>query len=80
MEMFETLLEVKKLSPKAVLVGLQTDCLVFKNVHKHPELNNAWGGIKLCQPPNSKYLIKERAIGRLEKYSLTNEAWGDVNE
>ena len=46
MEMYELYLDVKKLNPKAGLVGIKTDCLVFNKIKKDIELSDEIGGVK----------------------------------
>ena len=46
MEMYELYLEVRALNPKAELVGIKTDCLVFNKIKKDIELSDEIGGVK----------------------------------
>ena len=46
MEMYELYLEVMALNPKAELVGIKTDYLVFNRIKKDIELNDEIGGVK----------------------------------
>ena len=46
MEMYELYLEVMALNPKAELVGIKTDCLVFNKIKKDIELSDEIGGVK----------------------------------
>jgi hypothetical protein len=46
MEMYELYLEVMALNPKAELVGIKTDCLVFNKVKKDIILSDEIGGVK----------------------------------
>ena len=51
MEMYELYLEVMALNPKAELVGIKTDCLVFNKIKEDIELNDDIGGVKKCMVP-----------------------------
>ena len=46
MGMYELYLDVKKLNPKAELVGIKTDCLFFNKIKKDIELSDELGGVK----------------------------------
>ena len=46
MEMYELYLEVMSLNPKAELVGIKTDCLVFNMIKKDIDLSGEIGGVK----------------------------------
>ena len=46
MEMYELYLEVMSLNPKAELIGIKTDCLVFNKIKQDIELSNGIGGVK----------------------------------
>ena len=46
MEMYELYLDVKKLNPKAELVGIKTNCSVFNRIKKDIELSDEIGGVK----------------------------------
>ena len=46
MEMYELYLEVMALNPKAELVCIKTDCLVFNRVKKDIALSDEIGGVK----------------------------------
>ena len=46
MEMYELYLEVMSLNPKAELVGIKTDCLVFDKINQGIELSTEIGGVK----------------------------------
>ena len=46
MEMYGLYLDVKKLNPKAELVGIKTDCLVFNKIKTDIELSDGIGGVK----------------------------------
>ena len=46
MEMYELYLDVMALNPKAGLVGIKTDCLVFNRIKKDIGLNVEIGGVK----------------------------------
>ena len=46
MEMYELYLEVMSLNPKAELVGITTDGLVFNSIKKDIELSDEIGGVK----------------------------------
>ena len=46
MEMYELYLEVKSLNPKAELVGIKADCLVFNEMKKDIVLSDEIGGVK----------------------------------
>ena len=45
MEMYELYLEVMSLNPKAELIGIRTDCLVFNKIKKDIALSNGIGGV-----------------------------------
>ena len=53
MEMYELYLEVMSVSPRAELVGIKTDCLVFNKIKKDIALSNEIGGVKKCRVPDS---------------------------
>ena len=46
MEMYELYLEVMYLNPKAELIGIKTDCLVFNKIKQNIALSNEIGGVK----------------------------------
>ena len=46
MEMYELYLEVRALNPKAGLVGIKTDCLVYNKIKKDIEPSDEIGGVK----------------------------------
>ena len=46
MEMYELYLEVMSLNPKAELIGIKTDCLVFNKIKKDIALSNEIGGVE----------------------------------
>ena len=46
MEMYEIYLEVMSSNPKAELVGIKTDCLVFHRIMKNIALSDEIGGVK----------------------------------
>ena len=46
MEMYELYLEVMALNPKAELVAIKTDCLVFNQIKEDIELSDVIGGVK----------------------------------
>ena len=46
MEMYELYLEVMSLNPKAGLVGINADCLVFNKIKKDIVLSDEIGGVK----------------------------------
>ena len=52
MEMYELYLEVMSLNPKAGLVGIKADCLVFNKVKKDIALSNEIGGVKNVEYQN----------------------------
>ena len=47
MEMYESYLEVMAVNPKAELVDIKTDCLVFNRIKKDIELSDDIGGVKI---------------------------------
>ena len=71
MEMYELCLEVMPLNPKAELVGIKTDCLVFNKVKKDIALSNGIGGVKKCRVPESnQYTLNQQPVVRTESYDL----------
>ena len=45
MEMYELDLELMALNPKAELIGIKTDCLVFNKIKQDIALSNEIGGV-----------------------------------
>ena len=81
MEMYELYLEVLSLNPKAELLGIKTDCLVFKNIKKDIELSDEIGGVKKCRVPDSnKYTLNTKPLIRDETYNLEYEKWNSIKE
>ena len=81
MEMYELYLQVKELNPRAQLVGIKTDCLVFNGVKKHIELSKEMGGVKLCKVPNiNKYILNQKPVIRTDTYDLEYEQWECIRE
>ena len=69
MEMYELYLEVMPLNPKAELVGIRTDCLVFNKIKQDIELSNEIGGVKQCRVPDSnQYTLNPKPVVRTETY------------
>ena len=46
MEMYELYLKVMALNPKAELVGIKADCLIFNKIKKYIVLSDEIGGVK----------------------------------
>ena len=44
--MYELYLEAMSLNPKAELIGIKTDCLVFNKIKQDIALSNEIGGVK----------------------------------
>ena len=81
MEMYELYLEVMALNPKAELVGIKTDCLVFNNIKKDIELNDDIGGVKKCMVPESnKYTLNQLPVVRTGTYDLEYKQWNNIEE
>ena len=79
MEMYELYLEVMALNPKAELVGIKTDCLVFNNIKKDIELNDDIGGVKKCMVPESnKYTLNQLPVVRTGTYDLEYKQWNNI--
>jgi len=79
MEMYELYMKIKDTNPYAELVGIKTDCLVFKNITNTPPTSDRWGDIKLSNVP----LIKECTINqepklRTERFELLNNEWNNI--
>ena len=76
MEMYESCLEVRALNPKAELVGIKTDCLIFRNIKKDTVLSDGIGGVKTCRVPDSnQYTLNTNPVARNCTYDLENEQW-----
>ena len=81
MEMYELYLEVMALNPKAELVGIKTDCLVFNKVKKDIELNDDIGGVKKCMvPEGNKYTLNQLPVVRTGTYDLEYKQWNNIEE
>ena len=79
MEMYELYMKIKDTNPHSELVGIKTDCLVFKNITNTPPTSNKWGDIKISSVP----LIKECTINqerklRTERFELLNNEWNSI--
>ena len=79
MEMYELYMKIKDTNPHSELVGIKTDCLVFKNITNTPPTSNNWGDIKISSVP----LIKECTINqepklRTERFELLNNEWNNI--
>ena len=80
MEMYELYLDVKKLNPKAELVGIKTDCLVFNKIKKYIELNDDIGGVKKCMVPESNKYTLTKTVARTGTYDLEYGRWNNIEE
>jgi len=79
MEMFELDRQIKNTNEHCELVGIKTDCLVYKNVTNLPQTSDKWGGIKIASVP----LIKECTLNqepkvRTETYKLKKNDWNKI--
>ena len=71
MEMYELYLEVMSLNPKAELVGIKADCLVFNKIKKDIVLSDKIGGVKTCRVPESnKYTLNQLPVARPDTYDF----------
>ena len=81
MEMYELYLDVKKLNPKAELVGIKTDCLVFNRIKKDTELSDGIGGVNKCRVPESnQYTLNQLPVVRTGTYDLEYTQWNNIEE
>ena len=81
MEMYDLYLEVRASSPKAELVGIKTDCLVFNKIKKDIELSDEIGGVRKCRvPESSKHTPIQLPIVRTCTYDLEHEQWNPIEE
>lgn len=54
MEMYKLHVQIKEQNPNCELLGIETDCLVYKNITVEPPTSNNWGDIKTCDVPSVK--------------------------
>ena len=81
MEMYELYLEVMSSNPKAELVGIKTDCLVFKKIKQDIELSGEIGGVnKRRVSESNKYTLNQLPVARTETYDLEYEQWDHIEE
>ena len=81
MEMYELYLEVRALNPKAGLVGIKTDCLLFNKIKKDIELSDEIGGVKKCRVPESnQYTLNQLPVVRTGTYDLEHAQWNNIEE
>ena len=80
MEMYELYLDVKKLNPKAELVGIKTDCLVFNQIKTDIALSDEIGGVKTCRVPESNQYTLTKTVARTGTYDLEYMKWNNIEE
>ena len=79
MGMYEFYLDAKKLNPKAEVVGIKTDCLVFNMIKKDIELHDEIGGVKKCRVPESnQYTLNQLPVARTDTYDLECTQWNNI--
>ena len=81
MEMYGLYLEVMSLNPKAELIGIKTDCLVFIKIKQDFALSDEIGGVNKCRVPDSNnYTLKPKPAVRTETYNLEYQQWNNIEE
>ena len=82
MEMYELYLEVMALSPKAELIGIKTDCLVFNKIEKDIELSGEIGDVKNVGYQEVIIILQTQSqyVVRTGTYDLEYEQWNNIEE